>query len=721
MYQGSELGKLKTNGINAGKTDMKVKKCKSSKGIGFMRKILFACILMLTGCSGCKNEIKRPESYNYQRGCEAMENQDVDEAMTYLQKELEDDPQNGYAWAWMQCAHLEKEEYGDAITAGTAALKYLPRKNTYYVAFVHATFGRTYHDMNETGKAIGEMSKAIKLMPDDTDYLLERGDWYCELKEYEKSNADFEKIIKLVPGATDGYMGLGRNLMLQERYDEAKEQFTYATKLDEDYSAPYAFRASCFLGLGESHEAAKDIVKALEMDGNNRAFIIMQDVNDTCFQELVVMMKTKVATKKSAGEWNYYLGLLHEANQSYEEAIRCYEQSMKEQSEYYLFDDISDCYYMMGNYPMAKKYIELAIKVDSADTDLLRRYADIYYYSGQKAKAINVMGKYVDANPESSFAYYRRGFYKDNAHDIDGAIEDYSFAIVLNPDYAYSYLGRGDMYMLKGDSAKARSDYEKVVQLDTIIGKSGNCRQYALLALGMRDSAEKYMKRILEEKPEEGNYYDAACLMNRMGKQNEALEYLRTAFQKGYHRFAHLELDDDLDGLRETEEYKALIKEWKTTIDMRNKGRAKISAPVGGATATYETETTEIPFKKDGNIMMIDCTINNLPLHFIFDTGASDVSLSQVEANFMMKNGYLTKNDVQGKARYSVADGGVHEGTVLNLRHVNFGGLELRNVKASVVKSQKAPLLLGQSVLERLGRIEIDNDGRVVKVTHMKR
>ena len=58
---------------------------------------------------------------------------------------------------------------------------------------------------------------------------------------------------------------------------------------------------------------------------------------------------------------------------------------------------------------------------------------------------------------------------------------------------------------------------------------------------------------------------------------------------------------------------------------------------------------------------------------------------------------------------------------VLNMRHVNFGGLELRNVKASVVKSQKAPLLLGQSVLERLGRIEIDNEGRVVKVTHVKR
>ena len=43
---------------------------------------------------------------------------------------------------------------------------------------------------------------------------------------------------------------------------------------------------------------------------------------------------------------------------------------------------------------------------------------------------------------------------------------------------------------------------------------------------------------------------------------------------------------------------------------------------------------------------------------------------------------------------------------------MNFGGLELDNVRASVVRNQKAPLLLGQSVLGRLGKIEIDNHNK---------
>ena len=80
----------------------------------------------------------------------------------------------------------------------------------------------------------------------------------------------------------------------------------------------------------------------------------------------------------------------------------------------------------------------------------------------------------------------------------------------------------------------------------------------------------------------------------------------------------------------------------------------------------------------------------------------------------MMKNGYLKEQDIVGSQRYMDANGNVSEGTVINLKTVDFGGLELENVKASVVRNQKAPLLLGQSVLGRLGKIEIDNQRQVL-------
>ena len=62
------------------------------------------------------------------------------------------------------------------------------------------------------------------------------------------------------------------------------------------------------------------------------------------------------------------------------------------------------------------------------------------------------------------------------------------------------------------------------------------------------------------------------------------------------------------------------------------------------------------------------------------------------------------------------ANGNVSVGTVINLKDVDFGGQKLNNVRASVVRNQQAPLLLGQSVLGRLGRIEIDNQRKVLKI-----
>ena len=115
------------------------------------------------------------------------------------------------------------------------------------------------------------------------------------------------------------------------------------------------------------------------------------------------------------------------------------------------------------------------------------------------------------------------------------------------------------------------------------------------------------------------------------------------------------------------------------------------------------------------------CTINNLPLHFIFDTGASNVSISSVEATFMLKNDYLAVSDIIGRQNYMTADGNITEGTVINLRDVKLGNIHLNDIKASVVKNQSAPLLLGQSVFSKLGKIEIDNDNKVLRITYRQK
>jgi clan AA aspartic protease (TIGR02281 family) len=236
---------------------------------------------------------------------------------------------------------------------------------------------------------------------------------------------------------------------------------------------------------------------------------------------------------------------------------------------------------------------------------------------------------------------------------------------------------------------------------------------YSYFYLGQKDEALKLMKKMLETQSK-GNYYEAACLYSLMNEKEKSLECLRKSLEGGYYRFDHIRRDKDLDNIHKTPEFEALMKEFEDLL------KKEIGAE-GTEQEEYEEEVSEVPFTKNGGVYKVKCEINDLPLHFVFDTGASDVSISNVEATFMLKNNYLKPSDIIGKQNYMNANGEIIEGTVINLRKVGFAGMSLTNVRASVVRNQVAPLLLGQSVLARLGKIEIDNDKKMLKVTMRKK
>lgn len=113
--------------------------------------------------------------------------------------------------------------------------------------------------------------------------------------------------------------------------------------------------------------------------------------------------------------------------------------------------------------------------------------------------------------------------------------------------------------------------------------------------------------------------------------------------------------------------------------------------------------------KEENGVYTIPCEVNGLKLRFIFDTGASAVSISLTEASFMLKNGYLNNSDITGITNVQTADGNIAENYVINLRELKIGSVTLNNIKAVVSSGLDAPLLLGQSVLDKLGHWSFNN------------
>ncbi|MDE0471359.1 MAG: retropepsin-like aspartic protease [Ekhidna sp.] len=119
-------------------------------------------------------------------------------------------------------------------------------------------------------------------------------------------------------------------------------------------------------------------------------------------------------------------------------------------------------------------------------------------------------------------------------------------------------------------------------------------------------------------------------------------------------------------------------------------------------------ENNMVKMKKSDGVYLIPAVINGSNMDFIFDTGASDITISDVEAFFLYRQGTLTKDDFIGVQQYQIADGSISEGSVINLRTVQIGNKILYNVKASIIHNTSAPLLLGQSALSQFGQITID-------------
>ena len=675
---------------------------------------LMSCISFSAKAANKEEDYQK--SYNYKRAVELLLNdQNESEAMRFFNAEIEDHKDNGYAYYWIALINENNERAGKALDAANKAIKYLA-KDSHWQSYTYRLRARVYLMLDDEKSALTDFTKAIKVAPEEPEPYQARGDYYYDHNQYDLADADYMKMIEYAPGDSYGYMALGRNDIAKEKYDDAIDRFNYVMKLDPEYSSAYSFRSEALLKKRSFADSSDDAIKALSLDQRDyKAFGLIQEIADSAFNVLDIKLKTQTKRNPNNTFWLYVWGIACEHTNRYEDAIQHYQAAFETEPDDVSANRMSICYEELNDYASALTYINRAIELDSTYSSYQLRRVQIEEYYGMTDEAYRDIETYIDNFPDDYYGYYKKGWLLDKYQNkIEEAIEAYTTSAALQPEYDYNYLGRGQLYRKQGKEDLAIQDFKEVLKLDTVPSEHGNARQYALLYLGDTIKSVEWMKSLIENdsiEDKKGVHYDAACLYSLIGDCKSSLEHLKKALDLGWSRFSHARVDDDLKNVRELPEFEEMLRQYETELNLKYRPKAE------DKTELIEREA-EIPFTREGGVCKVKCTINALPLYFVFDTGASDVSLSNVEAAFMLKNDYLSKSDMSGKGYYINANGDISEGTIVTLKEVNFGGLTLKNVKASIVKNQKAPLLLGQSVLARLGKIEIDNSHKVIRVKY---
>jgi tetratricopeptide (TPR) repeat protein len=93
------------------------------------------------------------------------------------------------------------------------------------------------------------------------------------------------------------------------------------------------------------------------------------------------------------------------------------------------------------------------------------------------------------ARPVSAEDYFFSGDAKQSKGDLDGALADFSEAILLKPNFAPAFRWRGAIKALKGDSSEAIADFNKAIELNPSYGDAYYSRGLARQKKGDLDGA----------------------------------------------------------------------------------------------------------------------------------------------------------------------------------------------------------------------------------------
>ena len=658
------------------------------------------------------------DNYAYYKALELIEQQGYvgADAQKLLEENIVKNP--GHILSYLPLIHAYRTEgkYKDALELVNMAMAFNHKNSEVSDARLLSCKASIFEDFGNINGSISLMEQAVKKgkkskEEDLQEFQKDLAQMYYDAGRYNDSDKVYGELLKLNSESQLALVGMSRNSIARGEYADALKGLDFCEKMDPNYSEIYRFKVRAYYALGEYKKATDAMIKHFEMTEDED--YIYYDLFQKNKKYSIALLKEKIVTTADNVAWKIILAELYNQCDMYCEAILLYSDMIKEYGEeVFLLRNRAVCYSSLGLLDLALKDIDLALEKCEADK-VARLYlirSGVYADAGRYQEALKDVDKFVERYPTYVLGYYYRGHYQFLSGNYEKAVASFSDGIEIDETSSDNYLQRARAYINMNQRERALKDLENTLALEE---EPNWNRCFALHYIGRNKEALECMKTLINENSyDSGNYYNLACLYSMMNLCDDAVSALTTALELGYKDFAHISRDTDLDNIRNRGDFKALIEKYSAQVASEVEKMFEVMSEADQVKANETTVPvhTEVQMKKQyGGTYEVPCMVNGLPLMMIFDTGAADVTISSVEASFMYKNGYLTDNDIKGSRNYVTADGGVHAGTVIILKEVKLGEAVLKNVQASVVNNQKAPLLLGQSVLERFGKITIDN------------
>ena len=114
-----------------------------------------------------------------------------------------------------------------------------------------------------------------------------------------------------------------------------------------------------------------------------------------------------------------------------------------------------------------------------------------------------------------------------------------------------------------------------------------------------------------------------------------------------------------------------------------------------------------VKLEQDGDCYLVGANVNGIPMKMTLDTGASTMSISIIEYEFLKKQKLISDSTAQ-VSECTIANGDTTKCFMIKIAQVSIGDTSVKNVDCLVMENPDAPLLLGMNVLNSLGGVSIN-------------
>ena len=462
------------------------------------------------------------------------------------------------------------DNFDECMKYSQMAIDNVTKSNILCKAELFCWRGHFLYEFSLFSEAVADYTEALNLAPKKQlalrcNILNNRGLCYEEMSEYHLAEADYLHVLKIADDISficDAKWRLGMICALKQQHGKALQMLNELWEYDYvDYNIYYALML-VYANMGDMVSCIDNAIACARASYDYDYFGVITTLMSRDLDYALEALHRSIAEDVDNEHLLAHVYLC-EAMSDYDTAIELYGLCTEYIGAYEVARMRSIWAAWAGNHALSIVYTTEAL----ANTDdvverneLLTWRIFSYMNTGEMDKAMVDALQIVWSDQIAVDEYEMLGYYNMFVGNYDNALQLLNRGIELYENASTLYFQRGKLYLNMGDQESAYRDFERVLELDTEVSTS-SYRYFALGLLARTEEADEWLSYMmsLPDFDIDSMSYDLACYYACIGATNEAIDFLSLALNSGIYTKIYMEMDRDLDSIRDTVAYKELM------------------------------------------------------------------------------------------------------------------------------------------------------------------